>query len=100
MPRGVVALFGAHGGTGKSTCALMLAVAVVTGDPLFGVATSAAPAVFVSLEDGASIVRHRLAGICRAWGIDPRTLADRLHIVDGTENPELFTADSPAAPEM
>jgi hypothetical protein len=100
LPRGVVALFGAHGGTGKSTCALMLAVAVVTGRPLFGVATSAAPAVFVSLEDGASIVRHRLAGICRAWGIDPRTLADRLHIVDGTENPELFTADSRSAGDV
>ena len=97
LPRGVVALFGAHGGTGKSTIALMLTVATVTGRPLFGVATTAAPAVFVSLEDGANIVRHRLAGICRAWGIDPRSLADRLHIVDGTENPELFAADARSA---
>lgn len=97
MPRGVVALWGAHGGTGKSTCALMLAVAVVTGRPLFGASTTAAPTVFVSLEDGANIVRHRLAGICRAWGIDPLSLADRLHIVDGTENPELFAADTRSA---
>ncbi|MDO9148386.1 MAG: AAA family ATPase [Hydrogenophaga sp.] len=97
LPRGVVALWGAHGGTGKSTCALMLTVAVVTGRPLFGVATTEAPAVFVSLEDGANIVRHRLAVICRAWGIDPRSLADRLHIVDGTENPELFAADARSA---
>lgn len=51
LPRGVVALFGAHGGTGKSTVALMLAVATVSGRPLFGVPTVAAPAVFVSLED-------------------------------------------------
>ncbi len=100
LPRGVVALWGAHGGTGKSTCALMLAVSVVTGRPLFGVGTSPAPAVFVSLEDGANIVRHRLAGICRAWGIDPLSLAERLHIVDGTENPELFAADSRSAGEV
>lgn len=100
LPRGVVALWGAHGGTGKSTCALMLAVAVVTGRPLFGASTTPAPAVFVSLEDGANIVRHRLAGICRAWGIDPHSLADRLHIVDGTENPELFAADSGSAGDV
>ncbi len=99
LPRGVVALFGAHGGTGKSTVALMLAVATVTGRPLFGVPTVAAPAVFVSLEDGAGIVRHRLAGICRAWGIDPASLAG-LTIVDGTENPELFAADNRSAGDV
>jgi putative DNA primase/helicase len=97
LPRGVVALWGAHGGTGKSTCALMLAVAIVSGRSLFGADTMPAPAVFVSLEDGADVVRHRLAGICRAWGIDPVSLADNLHIVDGTENPELFAADNRSA---
>jgi putative DNA primase/helicase len=99
LPRGVVALFGAHGGAGKSTIALMLAVATVTGRPLFGVATEQSPAVFVSLEDGANIVRHRLAGICRAWGIDPLALRD-LHIVDGTENPELYAADNRSAGDV
>ena len=100
MPCGVVTLWGAHGGVGKSTCALMLAVAVVTGRPMFGVNTNASPAVFVSLEDGERIVRNRLAGICLAWGIDPHSLADRLHIVDGTENPELFAADHRSAGEV
>jgi hypothetical protein len=100
LPRGVVALFGAHGGTGKSTIALMLAVATVTGRPLFGVPTEESAAVFVSLEDGASIVRHRLAGICRAWGIDPMTLHERLHVVDGTENPELYSAEGKGAGDV
>lgn len=100
LPRGVVALLGAHGGTGKSTIALMLAVSVAMGRPLFGKPTSAAPAVFVSLEDSAAIVRHRLAGICRLWDVDPGSLADRLHIVDGTENPELFAADSRSAGDV
>lgn len=100
LPRGVVSLWGAHGGTGKSYMALMLATAVATGRPLFGIDTEAAPALFVSLEDGARTVRHRLAAICRAWCIDPLSLAGRLHIVDGTQNPELFAADHRDAGEV
>lgn len=91
-PRGVVTLLGAHGGTGKSTIALMLAAAVATGRELFGLATDAAPVVFASFEDGAHIVRHRLAHICQCWGINPAELAG-LHIVDGTANPELFACE-------
>ncbi|MEZ5608047.1 MAG: AAA family ATPase [Burkholderiaceae bacterium] len=91
-PRGVVTLLGAHGGTGKSTIALMLAAAVATGRELFGIATEAAPVVFASFEDGAHIVRHRLAHICQCWGINPGELA-ALHIVDGTANPELFACE-------
>jgi len=99
LPRGVVALMGAHGGTGKSTIALMLGVCAALGRPLFGVDTEPCKTVFVSLEDGANIVRHRLAGICRAWGIDPMALHGRLHIVDGTEHPELFAAETRGAGE-
>jgi len=91
-PRGEVTLLGAHGGTGKSTIGEMLAVAVVTGRPLFGVPTERAAVVFASLEDGAHVVRHRLAHICRQWQIEPAELTG-LHIVDGTESPELFTAE-------
>ena len=100
LPRGVVALFGAHGGTGKSTIGLMLAVCTVLGRPLFGVATEQSKVLYVSLEDGTNIVRHRLAGICRAWGIDPVELHGRLHVVDGTENPELFAAETRGAGEI
>lgn len=93
-PSGVVTLWAAHGGVGKSTCALMLAVAVAIGRPLFGVPTGAPScAVFVSLEDGADIVRRRLASICRAWAVNPYDLAN-LRIVDGTDNPELFSAEN------
>ncbi|HNN17414.1 MAG TPA: AAA family ATPase [Giesbergeria sp.] len=91
-PRGVVTLLGAHGGTGKSTIALMLAAAVATGRELFGIATEPAPVVFASFEDGAHIVRHRLAHICQCLGINPAELAG-LHIVDGTANPELFASE-------
>jgi hypothetical protein len=98
-PRGVVSLLGAHGGTGKSTIALMLAVSAVLGRPLFGVDTQRTPALFVSLEDGAGLVRHRLSSICQAWRVNPSTLAE-LHIVDGTENPELFAADNRSAGDV
>ena len=91
-PRGEVTLLGAHGGTGKSTIGEMLAVAVVTGRPLFGVPTERAAVAFASLEDGAHVGRHRLAHICRQWQIEPAELTG-LHIVDGTESPELFTAE-------
>ena len=92
LPRGVVALMSAHGGTGKSTIALMLAVCAALGEPLFGINTARCNTVFASLEDGVGIVRNRLASICRQLQIDPSRLRDRLFVVDGTEWPELFSA--------
>ena len=94
LPRGTTTLFAAHGGTGKSTIGLMLAVATAVGLPLLGVPTKAAPAIFVSLEDGARIVRDRLGRICRWLNVEPARLAGRLFILDGTENPELYQADN------
>lgn len=99
LPRGVVTLLGAHGGTGKSTIALMLSVCAALGRPLFGVDTVPCKVLFVSLEDGENIVRHRLAYICNVWGINPHDLHGRLHIVDGTEHPELFSAETRGAGE-
>jgi putative DNA primase/helicase len=100
LPRGTVSLMGAHGGTGKSTIALMLGVCAALGRPLFGVDTVACKTLFVSLEDGQHIVRHRLAHICHTWAIDPEQLRDQLHIVDGTANPELFAAETRGAGEI
>ena len=94
LPRGVVSMLGAHGGTGKSTIALMLAVAVASGrGELFGQPCDQGRAVFISLEDGRAIVRHRLATICKEWNIAPELLVNRLTIADGTDWPELFSAD-------
>lgn len=96
-PLGEVTLFAANGGTGKSVIGLMLAVSVALGRPLFDVATKPGRVLFASLEDGADLVRHRLAGICRAWKVDPARLQGRLTVVDGTEHPELFTVENHAA---
>lgn len=97
IPRGVVTLLGAHGGTGKSTIALMLAVCAAMGRPLFGAEVVQCKVLYVSLEDSGAIARHRLANICKLWSIDPLALLDKLHIVDGTEYPELFSAESRGA---
>ena len=91
---GVVSMLSAHGGTGKSTIALMLAVSVAVGRELFGVHVRQGKSIFVSLEDSPQIVRHRLAHICNNWVIDPKTLEGTLQIVDGTEYPELFSAEA------
>lgn len=97
IPCGVVTMLGAHGGTGKSTIALMLAVCAAIGRPLFGKEVKLSKVLFVGLEDSGAIARHRLANICKLWGIDPLALVDRLLIVDGTEYPELFTAENRGA---
>jgi RecA-family ATPase len=100
IPSGVVTLLGAHGGTGKSTIALMLVVCAAVGRPLFGAEVKPCKVLFVSLEDSGAIVRHRLANICKLWSIDPLALGDSLHIVDGTEHPELFSAEGRGAGEL
>ena len=92
VPRAVVTLLGAHGGVGKSTIALMLAVSVAIGRPLFGTDTDRSAVTFLSLEDGAEIVRHRLGRICKTLQVEPSALHG-LNIVDGTTHPELFAAD-------
>ena len=97
IPRGVVTILGAHGGTGKSTIALMLAVCASIGRPLFGAEVDPCKVLYVSLEDSGAIARHRLANICNCWSIDPLELFYRLHLVDGTEYPELFSAESRGA---
>lgn len=94
LPFGTVSLLSAHGGHGKSTVGLMLSVRVSTGSMLFGVGTTGCKTLLVSLEDSKDVVRHRLAKICKAWKIDPRDLDDRMMIVDGTDFPELYFAES------
>ena len=91
LPAGVVTLLGAHGGTGKSMVALMLAVSIAQGLPLFGIATRRGKVAFFSGEDGAELVRYRLRWICEKLGIDVASLQGRLHILDATGGePTLF----------
>lgn len=91
VPIGVVTLLSAHGGTGKSLFALMLAVSVALGRPLFGIQCKQSNVVFFSGEDGGLLMRHRLHHICKYLGVDVLELKDRLHLIDATEDPILFS---------
>lgn len=91
LPAGVLTLLGAHGGTGKSFIALMLAVCIALGLPMFGIPTRRGRVLYFSGEDSGDVVRHRLKWICAALGVDPATLEGWLHILDATAGePVLF----------
>lgn len=91
VPSGHVTLFAAHGGTGKSYLALMLAVAVALGLALFGIPTRRGIVAFYSGEDGAHVLRDRLARVCLGMGVAVERLEGRLFILDATdEDPTLF----------
>ena len=90
IPPRALTLIGAHGGAGKTTVALMLAVSVAVGLPLFGVPTVAQRVVFFSGEDDADTLRRRLQGICRALGVPASMLAGRLVLLDATQGEPLL----------
>ncbi|CAM4398248.1 MAG: hypothetical protein LEGION0403_FIIPPAGN_00844 [Legionella sp.] len=52
--------------------------------------TTAGKVLFFSAEDSGQIVRHRLGCICQEKKIDPVMLAEKLLIIDSTENPGLY----------
>lgn len=92
VPSGHVTLLGAHGGTGKSMVALMLAVAVALGHPLFGIPTRAGKVAFFSGEDGGAMLQYRLRQICMCMGVAVESLDGRLFLLDATDgDPALFT---------
>jgi archaellum biogenesis ATPase FlaH len=90
IPRGHVTLLGAHGGAGKSMLALQLAVAICLGRDFLGDATERGRVVFFSGEDGAPVIRNRLASIAGAARVNPRQLADSLVILDASNEPALY----------
>jgi putative DNA primase/helicase len=91
IPMGHVTGLAAHGGTGKSVVAIVLAVSVAVGRPLFGESTRRGPVVLFSGEDGKALLRYRLKFICSAMNVDVADLEGKLHILDATEgDPTLF----------
>jgi hypothetical protein len=93
IPRGLVTLLGGHGGAGKSVLALTLAAHVAAGRDWAGFPVESGRVLYVSLEDGAELIRFRLRRIVQAYGLDPRAIADGLRVADGSES------DTPLATE-
>lgn len=91
IPHDEVTLFAGHGGTGKSYVALSIAIHVALGRPFGNLTTTQATVLFFSCEDGARVLRQRVARICRALNIDPQQLDGRLLLLDASDiDPALY----------
>lgn len=96
LPRRVVTILGAHGGVGKSSTALEVAVSVALGSSVFGSPMfREGRVIYLSCEDDSSILRHRGDGYARVVGASPDELDGKLLCIDMTEaeNVELFVED-------
>jgi hypothetical protein len=85
IPHNEVTLFAGHGGCGKSNGALSISVHVALGLPFGNLATTQAKVLFFSGEDGAEVLKMRLAKICRALKIDPAVLDGKLILLDASD---------------
>lgn len=86
LPLRHVTLLGGHGGTGKSSLALVLGAHAACGRPWAGFPVErCSKVVFVSLEDEGALVRYRLRRIIAAYGLDSGVVAKGLLLLDGTE---------------
>lgn len=87
-------LLGAHGGTGKSQLALILAAHCAAGRNWAGLQVQRCRAVFVSLEDPAALLLYRLKNIVDAYGLDPDKVEQGLLILDGSNGDAALAAES------
>jgi hypothetical protein len=82
--RGYLSATVAPGGVGKSSLALVEAVAVATGKALLGIATKTRRVWYCNLEDPREEIERRIAAICLHFDLKPEELGDRLYF-DGRE---------------
>lgn len=81
LPCGYATLLAGHGGAGKSSIALHLAVCIATGRPWWGLSCATRRVLYLSCEDRADVLHWRLAYITQHEGLEPGDLAG-LHLVD------------------
>lgn len=93
VPCEALTLLSAHGGIGKSAFGLQLAAHVALGRDFLGHPTKKTNALFFSAEDGTSILRLRIASVCRSHEIEPAQLAQHLHVLDALDASLLWSTD-------
>lgn len=103
LPSGEVALLVAHGGIGKSTVLMQLALSVAAGRPLFGVLAPAdpGPVALLALEDDLDEVRRRLhwASVAAWLDEDQRALAaSRIRVITPPRDTVLVAPDERGVP--
>ena len=96
-----VSLTVSPGGLGKSSLALVEAVAIATGRPLLGVQPAAKMAVwYFNSEDGLEEIERRLAAICIQYGVTPEQFGDRLFIGSGRDTDLVLARITEAGPTI
>lgn len=85
LPRKHLTLFGAHGGSGKTTLALVLAAHVACGEPWADLETHSGRVLFVSFEDDEDLILWRLQNIAHQYALPLETIRDALTVLDATE---------------
>jgi hypothetical protein len=98
IPAEALTLLSAHGGIGKSGFGLQMCAHVAMGLDFLGYPVRREKTLFFSAEDAASILRLRVADICRNHDLDPMELAENLHVMDATDAALLWHSDGPRKP--
>ena len=81
LPCGYATLLAGHGGAGKSSMALHLAVCIATGRAWWGMHCASRRVLYLSCEDRADVIHWRLARICTHEELDAADLGG-LHVED------------------
>jgi hypothetical protein len=93
FPRGVVTLFGGHGGAGKSTVALTHAAHVASGKWWAGHQVEAGKVAMFSLEDEARVIGFRLQRIIEQYGLDADRVFANLQVFDWSDGDTALVAE-------
>lgn len=90
LPVGYATLLAGHGGVGKSSIALTLAVCVAAGVPFFGLEVDRRRVLYLSCEDRKLVLHWRLRRICAHLGVDLSSLDEWLKVLDLVGRPTVL----------
>lgn len=93
FPRRHVSLLGAHGGTGKSSLAVVLAAHAACGRGWAGFPGARARALIVSLEDEGEICQRRLRDVVKAYNLEAQAVIQHVAVLDGTSGNSALMAE-------
>jgi len=82
LPAGYATLLAGHGGVGKSSIALHLAVCTAAGVDFFGLEAQRRRVLYLSCEDREDVLHWRLRRICAHLGLDLASLRGWLQVLD------------------
>ena len=84
LPVKAVTVLTSHGGVGKSTMSLQLAVCVALGLPWFGKETTQCNVLLISCEDDEQAIHWRLENVCKYMGVQMAALDGVLTVFEMT----------------